>query len=172
MGYLKVMRWWKKEKMDKLFFQDKDQLYSVKFNTNIYEQMLDYCALSNPYETGGILIGNYSSDQAIANILQITPPPKNSRRSKCTFYRGIDGLKKILDLAWDQGQYYLGEWHYHPNASSTPSKTDKKQMIILSQDSKLKCPEPILIIVGGYQDNWNVNARVFANNQEIVLDKL
>ena len=53
MGYLKVMRWWKKEKMDKLFFQDKDQLYSVKFNTNIYEQMLDYCALSNPYETGG-----------------------------------------------------------------------------------------------------------------------
>ena len=63
------MRWWKKEKMDKLVFQDKDQLYSVKFDTNIYEQMLYYCALSNPYETGGILIGNYSSDQAIANIL-------------------------------------------------------------------------------------------------------
>ena len=81
-------------------------------------------------------------------------------------------MKKILDLAWDQGQYYLGEWHYHPNVSSTPSKTDKKQMIILSQDSKLKCPEPILIIVGGYQDHWNVNARVFANNQEIVLEKL
>ncbi len=47
---------------------------------------------------GGILIGNYSSNQAIANILQITPPPKNSRHSKCTFYRGIDGLKKNFRL--------------------------------------------------------------------------
>ena len=95
--------------MDNLLFQDKNQSYSVKFDTKAYEQMLYYCAISNPYETGGILIGNYSSNQAIANILQITSPPKNSRHSKCTFHRGIDGLKRILDLAWDQGQYYLGE---------------------------------------------------------------
>ena len=93
--------------MDNLLFQDKNQSYSVKFDTKAYEQMLYYCAISNPYETGGILIGNYSSNQAIANILQITPPPKNSSHSKCTFHRGIDGLKRILDLAWDQGQYYL-----------------------------------------------------------------
>ena len=157
--------------MDNLLFQDKNQSYSVKFDTKAYEQMLYYCAISNPYETGGILIGNYSSNQAIANILQITPPPKNSRHSKCTFYRGIDGLKRILDLAWDQGQYYLGEWHYHPNASSAPSNIDKNQMIVLSQDQKLKCPEPILIIVGGYQDSWNINARLFVNKQEIILNK-
>ena len=44
-------------------------------------------------------------------------------------------------------------------------------MIVLSQDQKLKCPEPILIIVGGYQDNWNINARLFVNKQEIILNK-
>lgn len=76
MGYLKAMRWWRKERMDNLLFQDKNQSYSVKFDTKAYEQMLYYCAISNPYETGGILIGNYSSNQAIANILQITSPPK------------------------------------------------------------------------------------------------
>ena len=65
--------------MDNLLFQDKNQSYSVKFDTKAYEQMLYYCAISNPYETGGILIGNYSSNQAIANILQITSPPKNFR---------------------------------------------------------------------------------------------
>lgn len=36
---------------------------------------------------------------------------------------------------------------------------------------KLKCPEPILIIVGGYQDSWNINARLFVNKQEIILNK-
>ena len=44
-------------------------------------------------------------------------------------------------------------------------------MIYLSQDKKLKCPEPILIIVGGYQDSWNINARLFVNKQEIILNK-
>lgn len=81
MGYLKAMRWWRKERMDNLLFQDKNQSYTVKFDTKAYEQMLYYCAISNPYETGGILIGNYSSNQAIANILQITPPPQNSRET-------------------------------------------------------------------------------------------
>lgn len=157
--------------MDNLFFQDKNQSYSVKFNIKAYEEMLCYCAASNPYETGGILIGNYSSNQEIANILQITPSPNDSRHSKYTFHRGINGLKRILDLAWNQGQYYLGEWHYHPNASSKPSETDKNQMIILSQDLKLKCPEPILIIVGGKQDDWNINARIFVKNKEIILNK-
>lgn len=38
--------------------------------------------------------------------------------AKCNFRRGSDGLKKFLDTVWNQGQYYLGEWHYHPNASS------------------------------------------------------
>ena len=39
--------------MDNLLFQDKNQSYTVKFDTKAYEQMLYYCAISNPYETGG-----------------------------------------------------------------------------------------------------------------------
>lgn len=157
--------------MDKLVFQDKKRLYSINLNVEDYEQMLIYCAKSNPYETGGILIGNYSANQMSANILQITPPPQNSRRSKSNFRRGTAGLQNILDSVWTQGLYYIGEWHYHPNASSSPSHIDKNQMMILSQDENLKCPEPILMIIGGYKDNWNINARLFVNNEEIILHK-
>ena len=158
--------------MDKLLFQDKDQLYDVMVDSKAYEQMLFYCALSNPYETGGILIGNYSSDNVMANVLKITSSPKSSNQSRFSFHRGISGLKKLLDLAWDNGQYYLGEWHYHPNSLPSPSIIDKNQMIVLSQDQKLKCPEPILIIVGGCKDNWKIDVRVFVNKQEIILNKV
>lgn len=171
MEFLKAMRWWIKEKMDNLFFQDVNQLYSIKLEKNVYEQILYYCAISNPYETGGILIGNYSSNQVTANILQTTPPPKNSRHAKHSFHRSSRGLKKILDTAWNQGQYYLGEWHYHPNASSIPSNIDRNQMIVLSRDKKLKCPEPILIIIGGYKGNWNINVRLYVSGQEIIMNK-
>lgn len=170
MGFLKDMCWWVKKKMNNLFFQDNSQLYSVDLSKEAYEQMLYYCNKANPYETGGVLIGNYSPDQTIANILQITPPPKNSKHEKFNFNRGSSGLKKLLDTLWDQNQYYLGEWHYHPNASSLPSSTDKNQMIKLSQDKKLNCPEPILIIIGGYKDNWNINVRLYVKNQEIIMN--
>ena len=103
--------------------------------------------------------------------MQITPPPKSSKHAKCKFHRSSNGLKKILDAAWEQGQYYLGEWHYHPNSSSFPSSTDKSQMMSLSQNKQLNCPEPILIIIGGCEDNWNINVRLYVNNQEIKMNK-
>lgn len=170
MGFLKVIYWWIKKKMDNLFFQDNSRLYSINLSKEAYKQMLCYCNKANPYETGGVLIGNYSSNQAVANILQITPPPKNSKHAKCNFHRGSSGLKKVLDEVWKQGQYYLGEWHYHPNASSLPSSLDRSQMIRLSQDKRLNCPEPILIIIGGSKDNWNLNVRLYVNNQEIIMN--
>lgn len=154
-----------------MLFGEKDNAFAVDLDTNAYEQMLAYCKTSYPKETGGILIGNYSNDNQLANILQITSAPKNSVRSRCSFYRGTYGLKNFLDQMWTQGQYYLGEWHYHPNASSLPSGADKTQMLTLSKNKKLNCPEPILIIIGGCKDNWNISVRVFANEKEYVLIK-
>lgn len=69
----------------------------------------------------------------------------------------------------DQGLYYLGEWHYHPNTSAVPSSTDLKQMFILSKNNDLKCPEPILIIIGGNKSNWQISASVFFNNSYVRL---
>lgn len=171
MKFSKVIYWWIKQKMDNLFFQDNSQIYGINLSGEAYEQMLHYCHESDPYETGGILIGNYSLDQTTANIFRITPAPKNSKYTKSQFYRSSSGLKKILDAAWKQGQYYLGEWHYHPNALSFPSIIDKNQMMNLSHNKQLNCPEPILIIIGGYKNNWNINVRLYVNNQEIIMDK-
>lgn len=155
--------------MSNLLFQDNDQLYSIKFSENAYIQMLQHCNESTPYETGGILIGNYSFDQRTANIMQITSAPKNSKRSMSRFHRSSNGLREILDAAWNQGQYYLGEWHYHPNGSSLPSSIDKKQMIDLSHAKQLKCPEPILVVVGRSKNIWNISVRLYVNDQEIVM---
>lgn len=154
-----------------MLFQDNNQKYNIELDMKVYKEMICYCSISYPYETGGILIGNYSSNQTTANILKILPPSKKSKSTKNTFYRSNDGLIKELDLAWRYGQYYLGEWHYHPNASSVPSDIDRKQMELLSQDLKLKCPEPILIIIGGSQNNWDIDIRLFVNSQEIILKK-
>jgi integrative and conjugative element protein (TIGR02256 family) len=156
--------------MDNLFFQDTNQSFSVNLIKEVYKQMIHYCTISNSYETGGILIGDYSSNQITANVLQATPPPKDSRYAKYNFWRGCNGLQRTLDTAWKSGQYYLGEWHYHPNAPAVPSYADISQMFTLSKDKKLKCPEPILIIIGGSSSNWEISINVFTKNGQTALD--
>ncbi len=156
--------------MANVLFQDESQIFNINLYEDAYKHMLCYCTKSNPYETGGVLIGNYSSNHATANILQITPPPRCSTHKKYSFHRSSTGLKEFLDSMWDQGQYYLGEWHYHPNASAVPSHTDLKQMLSLSNNTKLKCPEPILIIIGGNSKDWKISTSIFSDGRCVCLE--
>ena len=152
-----------------MVFKDNDGKYSVCFSKKTKQKLIELCSKANPKETGGILIGTYSKDQSTAIISTIVPAPKNSISKHFSFLRGTKGLLKILDRAWDQGKYYLGEWHYHPNAQPNPSDQDIRQMNELSKCTDLHCPEPVLIIVGGNSDEWTFNVMVFTHNQKIYL---
>jgi integrative and conjugative element protein (TIGR02256 family) len=156
--------------MTSLFFKDKSQRYAVMLDQLVYDKIILCCKEYNPFETGGILIGKYSADQSTANILQATLPTKKYKPSRCTFHRHTNGLKKILDESWEKGQYYLGEWHYHPNFSATPSSIDLKQMRTLAENEELKCPEPILIIIGGNKTDWKIELCILKDGQKIGLD--
>lgn len=127
--------------------------------------MHNLCDKSNPYETGGILIGSYSDDNFTAHISEITNSPDDSVKKRSQFKRGTNGLQIKLDTLWKDNQYYLGEWHYHPNSSPTPSRSDIEQMISLSHNIRLHCPEPILIINGGNKKNWLLHVFVVANDR-------
>lgn len=154
-----------------MLFIDKENRYRVYLENEIYKRMTEFCKEYYPFETGGILIGNYSADLMTANVLDITSSPDGSKHNKRTFYRSSKGLKRVMDQLWKQGKYYLGEWHYHPDSLSLPSFSDKNQMIKFSQDKRLNCPEPILIIIGGYKNSWNITVRLYINSQEIMMYK-
>lgn len=162
------IRWWINVKNNGLHFTD-DNLYRVVISKDAYENMHEYCKSSNLNETGGILIGNYSIDQKTANIIKITPPPQNSHKTRTTFRRGTNGLKRILDSLWERGLYYLGEWHYHPKSSPLPSGTDVNQMFRFANSRDLKCPEPILVIIGENLGKESIFVGVFNDKEYVSL---
>ncbi len=146
--------------MNDLIFQDKEKSIGVVLPNNIYEQLLRLCENSYPLETGGVMIGNYSLDSTYAKIARILGPAKHSKHSKSSFLRSSYGIKDILDEEWTSGNFYLGEWHYHPDFSAAPSHTDIQQMKVFSKDRQLNCPEPILLIIGGKKENWNISLNI------------
>ncbi|RDY72585.1 hypothetical protein DXT76_01205 [Halobacillus trueperi] len=124
--------------------------YKLSISKSLYIKMQDTCKKANKKETGGILIGKYSSDLTTAIITQATGPPEDSKYGTTWFERGINGLQDKLDIAWaEEGSYYLGEWHFHPKDSPMPSIIDIKQMNRISDNPKYSCPEPLLLIVNG-----------------------
>lgn len=152
-----------------LYYQSFNGVYGVRLPNQELQHIYDLCKDSYPYETGGILIGRYSEDLKWAEITAITGAPANSKRTLCSFIRSTQGIITKLKSAWKKQQYYLGEWHYHPNASPRPSGLDLKTMCDLSKNEGLHCPEPILLIIGGGPYNWHQYIGVYAKNQEIEL---
>jgi len=151
--------------MKELEYITDDTQYGIKITDDLIDNIISICDMSNRKETGGILIGYYSSDQKWAHITLATRPTKDSKHSFCTFFRGVWGLMHLLDNEWEKnGCYYIGEWHYHPRALPIPSPKDIKQMMLFSRDLQLKCPEPILLIVGGDSTGWSHSLHLIVQN--------
>ena len=151
-------------------FRSEDKKYTITIYETAFSKIILECEKYMNLETGGILIGKYSKDNSFAYIKD-SFSPIDSKHYSNRFLRGTFGINKILDKKWKEGEYYLGEWHYHPNASSKSSKVDDMQMIKFSINKKLNCPEPILLIIGGNSSKWSLNAYIYKNNEKIILEK-
>ncbi len=133
-----------------MIFISDDRKFSVEITPTIFAQIKYYSNCANRKETGGILIGKYTDDLSRAIISLVSGPPSDSKSGRTWFIRGINGLRKLLDKCYKSaGSYYLGEWHFHPFASPSPSTQDIQQMLAIAKDRKYNCPEPIMIILGG-----------------------
>jgi len=157
--------------MCKNVFKSSNDEFIVKIDNFIINNIEKKCSKAENNETGGILIGKYL-DKHNAVIIEVTGPTKDSKKSRYSFKSGVIGLIELLDRKWNLGQYYIGEWHSHPNSSPQPSLVDDKQMYELSIDEKLNCPEPILLIIGGNQyTGWKISVHVYTNNNKVHLVK-
>jgi len=126
-----------------------DQRLSVAMTDDARERLIKHCIRAGRRETGGVLLGSYSSLHDHAMVSEVTGPPKDSVRRRWSFVRGIAGVQRRIDRAWRRERYYLGEWHFHPYTSPAPSDRDKQQVRDFAVDPAYACPEPILVVVGG-----------------------
>jgi len=114
-----------------------------------------------PNETGGIIVGRYDDAHRTALVRKIEGPSSDSVSGPSTFQRGICGIDTLLTRLWLRKVYYLGEWHFHPEPYPKASWIDELQMAELARTTKLRCPEPVLFIVGLPDRGGHIAAYVF-----------
>ena len=148
--------------MEHLIFKSSDSIFGLKVHSSLFEQILTECRSAKRNETGGLMIGRYTPELDLAIVSKITGPPQDSKAGFSWFYRGVAGLKTLLQKMWETERlHFVGEWHFHPFSSPAPSSTDFNQMKAIANDSKWQCKEPLLLIVGGDPSgDWKVSVHV------------
>jgi len=149
-------------------YENKEKNLSISISKVLITTINEICKNASPNEAGGILLGHYSSNLNSAYIMEIKQTD-DSTFGRTWFKRGIKGLKRLLINCWSENQYYLGEWHFHPGNSPSPSRTDIKQMYNICNSTKFNCPEPILLIVGENNTEFILSAQIFIKDKMITL---
>ena len=151
-----------------------DGRFAVVVEHEQVERFVRYCTEAGLQETGGILIGRYSDGLDRAIVTRVTGPPRDSRAGRAFFRRGTKGLQGLLNRLWrGDPEYYLGEWHFHPAAPGTPSSVDLDQMRTIATSLAFRCPEPLLLIVGGLPPvEWSINAFVYPAGDQLQLHEV
>lgn len=156
--------------MDQKYFTNRNSHFSLILTAEVINILFEFCTKSGKKETGGILVGHYSNDLTCAYITHASGPGRGSVHKRFSFFRAVGQLQNWLNNLWSNGVfYYIGEWHFHPDSSPEPSMTDRNQMLSIAQNLKASCPEPILIVIGGFPSKeWSLSANIFTQNGDIV----
>jgi integrative and conjugative element protein (TIGR02256 family) len=158
-----------------LLFRSGDRKLGVLVNTADVATLLRICADAADLETGGVLVGRYAADGETAVVTTIGKPPDDSRAGRTWFERGVRGVASWLAELWSRRErtYYLGEWHFHPQAAPTASNDDKRQLLSISRNAAYKCPEPVMLIIGGDpRGDWSARAYVTAGGRFLALERI
>ena len=158
------------KRMPDLEFRSEDARFRVLVPGATVRRLLHLCRASGARETGGILVGRYSATLDCAQVGAASGPPADSVRGPSWFQRGTRGLQAWLERRWaSRGDHYLGEWHFHPYAAPVPSDTDLEQLGRIARADDYRCPEPLLLILGGDPTGrWSVSAHVVPRSRAVV----
>lgn len=135
--------------MSWLRFEEPSGRYKARIAPECLPSIRRWCTKAGALETGGVLIGRYSEDLHLARVTGAQPAPADSEHRATSFVRGIAGLAEGLGVLWraQPRRYYVGEWHFHPARTSTPSSQDRAQMQAIA-DGEYGCATPLLLVVG------------------------
>ena len=117
-----------------------------------------------PAETGGILVGCCNDAFNWAVVTDASERPPDSKSGRIWLVRGTAGLQSWLDRLWSNSKRrdYLGEWTFHPRGAPEPSPLDIKQMVKIARSPSYRCPESVLLLVGGAgEERSDVRVHVF-----------
>jgi len=101
--------------------------WSVRIAASAMTSMRSGLVANGRRETGGLLVGYAHVKRKIVYVAAALAPSPDSQGSRYKFVRGVEGYPAAIEdieIATGGILGYIGEWHTHPEGSTSPSSTD------------------------------------------------
>lgn len=135
---------------------------------NLVERIGSIALKHFPNEFGGFLVGKYSDNFESVEITDVILP-KKYKSSPTQFQRSIDGLEGVFEKIFHERQeYYIGEWHTHPNGASHYSITDLNAMIETVSCETVQIKNPILLILSVTKNSVRNFTFYYYDNEKLI----
>jgi integrative and conjugative element protein (TIGR02256 family) len=123
-----------------------------------YLQMLAEADRVFPDETGGVLVGYWAVPfQEVVLTDAIGPGPRALHQSQRfvpdSEYQEVEIARYYLKSR--RLHTYLGDWHTHPNSTSSLSRPDRKALKTIARHPAARAPMPIMAILAG-SSRWKL----------------
>lgn len=148
-------------------FTDNIHGVSLEIEEGLLSAICKICIDSFPNETGGFLVGNYSKDNSNAIVSRIVQPVSISA-GPVSYERNTNGMESVWDKLYEEGLFYLGEWHSHPNGNALYSITDKNALTNIGECDQVKIANPIMLIIGLSKTKVKEIKAYYYKNKEII----
>jgi len=115
----------------------------------VYKLMKREAKSTDNLETGGVLIGHINKNGEFI-IRKTTVPGPNAIKKESYFLKDKEFTQKELENAFQNfgsKGLYLGEWHYHPQGTNSPSGIDVKSLTEIAKQDTYRIDSPLLIIL-------------------------
>lgn len=134
---------------------------------NLFEELCLHAMEHYPNEFGGFLIGKYLYDRKTASVTKCILP-KKYQGMPTLFERSTKGLEdEFKRIFAEEGEYYLGEWHTHPNGSANYSTTDLNAMKNTAECTSVTIANPLLLIIALTSKNITGQTFYHYENQKL-----
>lgn len=130
---------------------ENDPSWQIRIAAGLPNELLLQMTHHYPYETGGLFAGVANYKTKTIHVLGLIDAPPDSRANEVCFYRGVKGLKGLVDQITDlSGNQigYIGEWHSHPHGPDGVSIKDDQTMREFKDDfEELPAPLPVFVMI-------------------------
>jgi integrative and conjugative element protein (TIGR02256 family) len=130
------------------YYNCNDKNSSIHISKRVLKTIEEITSNHYPKEFGGVFIGYKSKEDFIITNILIPDEYKNGKTIFVRYPGTLnERLSEIHNITNGKIQY-LGEWHSHPDGSTSPSNIDINAMKEIAVDKKINIDKPLLMIVG------------------------
>lgn len=160
---------------DTTYYQPELDLH-LSISGHCMQKIKNYAVKHFPKEFGGLLLGNYTSNNKGAMVVDIVVPPKNRfRNTKISFsadYYALNAELWKIELNPNKNIKYIGEWHTHPNGGKQYSNIDYRSIKDVAKAETVPITNPLLLIASLGEEYFDLNFYVYKDDVLFEFDRI